>query len=239
VYGDVQLIDKSDETALLAVQGPKSKDTMKKITSVDLDALEYYHFTRGSVAGIECLISRTGYTGEHGYEIYFKADKTIGKTMWDAIFDAGKEYDIEPIGLGARDSLRLEVGYCLYGNDIDQTTHPLDAGLGWITKLNKGDFSGREVMLAAKEAGLTRKLVGMTVEGKNFPRHGYDISVDGQVCGVVTSGTVSPILEKGIAMGYVPMTHAAPGSVVQIMIRNQAVPATVVKLPFTENHAMA
>jgi aminomethyltransferase len=237
--GDVQLIDKSDETSLLAVQGPKSKDVMKKLTDINLEALEYYHFTHGKVAGINCLLSRTGYTGEHGYEIYFDADLVLGKKMWDAIFEAGAEFSIEPIGLGARDSLRLEVGYCLYGNDIDKTTNPLEAGLGWITKIAKGDFVGRGPIVALKEAGLKRKLVGMTVEGKSFPRHGYEIAVNGTVCGHVTSGTVSPMIEKGIAMGYVPAEYSALGSIVNILIRNQPVPATVVKLPFVENRAMA
>ncbi|MBL0176211.1 MAG: glycine cleavage system aminomethyltransferase GcvT [Ignavibacteria bacterium] len=230
--GDVQLIDKSDETALLAVQGPKSLDTMLKLTDLDLSSLPYYHFLRGKVAGIDCLISRTGYTGELGFEVYFQSDPALGSKMWDAIFEAGKEFDIAPIGLGARDTLRLEVGFCLYGNDIDQTTNPLEAGLGWITKLNKGDFTGRDVLLKVKEQGLSRKLVGLTLEGKNFPRHGYDIIVDGAVAGVVTSGTVSPMLEHGIAMAYVPSALAEPGSVVHVRIRAQDVPATVTKLPF-------
>ena len=234
IEGDVQLDDKSDETALLAVQGPASRDTIRKITDLDLDTVPYYHFLRGKVAGIECLISRTGYTGELGYEIYFKSDPALGRAMWDAIFEAGKEFEIEPIGLGARDTLRLEVGFCLYGNDIDQTTMPLEAGLGWITKLKKGEFIGRDAMMKAKEAGLTRKLVGLTLQGRNFPRHGYDIAVNGEVCGVVTSGTISPLLEHGIAMGYVPSSHSEPGSTVDVMIRGQAVPAQVTKVPFID-----
>jgi aminomethyltransferase len=233
---DVQLIDKSDDTALLAVQGPRSRETMAKLTDLDLEKLPYYHFLRGRVAGIECLLSRTGYTGELGFEVYFPNDVVQAHAMWEAIFDAGKEFTIEPIGLGARDTLRLEVGFCLYGNDIDQTTHPLEAGLGWITKLDKGDFMGRDAMLKAKQEGLSRRLVGMTVEGKAIPRHGYEIVVDDKAAGVVTSGTMSPMLEKGIAMGYVPATHAAPGSTVGILIRNQVVPATVVKLPFIAKH---
>jgi aminomethyltransferase len=209
IEGDVQLIDKSDETALLAVQGPKSLDTLKKITGIDLADMKYYSFRRGKVAGIDCLLSRTGYTGELGFEIYFKSDKALGEEMWNAIFEAGKEFDIEPIGLGARDTLRLEVGFCLYGNDIDHTTMPLEAKLGWITKLQKGDFVGRDAMVKAKEEGFKRTLVGLTLEGRAFPRHGYDIAVDGKVCGHVTSGTVSPMLEKGIAMGYVPVEYGA------------------------------
>lgn len=232
ITGDVQLINKSDETSLLAVQGPKSLDTLKKITDLPLEKLEYYHFTTGKVAGIDVLISRTGYTGEPGYEIYFDADPVLGKKMWDAIFEAGKEFNIAPIGLGARDTLRLEMGFCLYGNDIDNTTHPLEANLGWITKLNKGEFTGRDVMLKAKQSGLKRKLVGMFLEGKAFPRHGYDIYVDGVKAGVVTSGTFSPIVDKGIAMGYVPISHAEEGKLVHVMIRNQSIPATVTKVPF-------
>jgi aminomethyltransferase len=232
IQGDVQLIDKSDETALLAVQGPRSMDTLGKLTDIDLADMKYYTHRRGRVAGIECLVSRTGYTGELGFEIYFKSDKDLATRMWNAIFEAGKEFDIEPIGLGARDTLRLEVGFCLYGNDIDQTTMPLEAKLGWITKLQKGDFVGRDAMLRAKEAGLKRTLVGLTLDGRAFPRHGYDIAVHGTVCGHVTSGTMSPMLEKGIAMGYVPVEHGAEGSVVDIVIRNQPVAATVVKVPF-------
>lgn len=234
ISGDVQLIDKSDETALLAIQGPKALETMAKVTTADLASLKYYTFTRGSVAGVPCLISRTGYTGELGFEVYMPNDEALGKKVWEAIFAAGAEFDIEPIGLGARDTLRLEVGFCLYGNDIDQSTHPLDAKLGWITKLQKGEFIGRDAMLAAKEAGLKRALVGMTVEGRLVPRHGYPIIVDGVEAGVVTSGTMSPLLEKGIAMGYVPVTHEAPGSTVHVRIRNQDVAATVVKLPFIQ-----
>jgi aminomethyltransferase len=232
ISGDVQLINKSDETALLAVQGPRSIDVVRKLTDANIDEIPYYHFMPGKVAGIDCMISRTGYTGELGFELYFKADDALGARMWDALFDAGKEFTIEPIGLGARDTLRLEVGFCLYGNDIDQTTHPLEAGLGWITKLDKGEFMGRDAMLKAKEAGLKRKLVGMLVEGKSIPRHGYDIIVDGTPAGVITSGTMSPMLERPIAMGYVPTAHAKPDSVVHVRIRNQDVPATVTKIPF-------
>lgn len=232
--GDVQLTDVSDDTSLLAVQGPRALDTMKKITDLNLEELPYYHFLRGKVAGIDCLISRTGYTGELGYEIYFKADAALGEQMWNAIFEAGAEFDIEPVGLGARDTLRLEVGFCLYGNDIDETTNPLEAKLGWITKLKKGDFVGRDAIAKAKEDGLTRKLVGLTIEGRAIPRHGYDIASGGNVCGTVTSGTMSPMLEKGIAMGYVPTELTEPGTQVQIMIRNQPVPATVTKVPFVE-----
>jgi len=232
--GNVQLNDVSDNTSLLAVQGPKSLATMKKLTALDLGSLEYYHFLTGKVAGVDCLISRTGYTGELGFEVYFIADPTTGEKIWNEIFDAGNEFGIAPIGLGARDTLRLEVGFCLYGNDIDQTTNPLEANLGWITKLNKGGFSGREALLDIKEKGLSRKLVGLLVEGKSIPRHGYEIKVDGVPGGVITSGTMSPMLGRNIAMGYVRTDFAEPGSKVSVMIRNQAVPATVMKVPFIE-----
>ncbi len=231
VEGDVELIDRSDETSLLAVQGPNAPDVMRKVSSVVLEDLPYYHFTRGSIAGVECLISRTGYTGEIGYEIYFDADTEKGRSVWNALFEAGSEYGIAPIGLGARDTLRLEVGFCLYGNDIDHTTTPLEANLGWITKLNKGEFIGRDVLVLQKEQGLSRKLVGLVIEGKSIPRHGYEIRT-GDGVGNVTSGNISPMLEKGIALGYVPIQFATPGSSVEVFIRKQPVPATVTKVPF-------
>ncbi|MBR9978601.1 MAG: glycine cleavage system aminomethyltransferase GcvT [Bacteroidetes bacterium] len=230
--GDVQLIDRSDETALLAVQGPRSADVLRKLTDLPVDEMKYYTFRSGQVAGIDCLVSRTGYTGELGFELYFKADPEPGRRMWEALFEAGAEFDIDAIGLGARDTLRLEAGFCLYGNEIDQTTLPVEAKLGWITKLGKGEFIGRDAIVKAKEAGLKRTLVGLTVEGRVVPRHGYEIAVDGAVCGRVTSGTKSPMLDKGIAMGYVPVEHSSEGSTVDIIIRNQPVPATVVKVPF-------
>lgn len=232
VAGDVTLLNRSDETALLAVQGPRSLDVVRKLTDADVDSLPYYHFLPGAVAGIDCLISRTGYTGELGFELYFAADTALGERMWSALFEAGREFDIAPIGLGARDTLRLEVGFCLYGNDIDQTTHPLEAGLGWITKLDKGDFVGRDALRKARESGLHRKLAGMLVEGKSIPRHGYDIIVNGEAAGTVTSGSMSPMLDRPIAMGYVPAELSKPDSMVRVRIRNQDVPAVVTKLPF-------
>ncbi len=234
VSGDVQLIDKSDATALLAVQGPRALDVMRKITDIDVDDIAYYNWRPARVAGIDCMFSRTGYTGELGCEIYFANDPVLGEKMWNAIFEAGAEFDIEPIGLAARDTLRLEVGFCLYGNDIDETTNPLEAKLGWITKLKKGDFVGREAIAAAKESGLTRKLVGIVLEERAIPRQGYDIAVNGEICGKVTSGTMSPMIEKGIAMGYVPTEHSEAGTPVSIMIRNKAVPAVVTEVPFVE-----
>ncbi|MBP1679584.1 MAG: gcvT [Bacteroidetes bacterium] len=177
-------------------------------------------------------IARTGYTGELGFELYVGSDPAAGLALWDAIMEAGREHAIGPVGLGARDTLRLEMGFCLYGNDIDRTTNPLEAGLGWITKLEKGDFIGRQALQAVKQQGLRRKLVGFSLNDRAFPRHGYEIQAGGKRIGVVTSGTFSPVLEKGIGMGYVDAAHAASGSALDIMVRDRGVPATVVQLPF-------
>ena len=220
----------SDEITLLAIQGRNAIETLQKLTKVDLSSIKYYWFAEGELAGVQMGIYRTGYTGEDGFEIGFPVQHS--EKVWNAVFDAGAEFDIEPVGLGARDSLRLEMKYCLYGNDIDQTTHPLEAGLGWITKLKKGDFIARDVLLKAKEEGLKRKLIGFEVEGKAIPRHGYDITKDGQKVGHVTSGMFSPSLSKGIGMGYVPVDLAAIDSTFDVSIRNQAVPAKVVETPF-------
>jgi aminomethyltransferase len=230
--GNVELRDRSDEFSLLAVQGPQCLATLKKITDVDLSTVDYYHFKRGRLAGEEMIISRTGYTGELGFELYFRWDEAAGKKVWDAVFDAGKEYGIVPIGLGARDTLRLEMGYCLYGNDIDQTTHPLEAGLGWITKMSKNDFVGKSVMAKAKAEGLRRKLVGFTLSEKAVARHGYPLTVRGREVGHVTSGTFSPSLERAIGLGYVSAGNDAEGNTVHVGIRGKEVPATIVKIPF-------
>jgi aminomethyltransferase len=230
--GKVTIVDRSEETSLLAVQGPESLTVLQKLTVVDLSGLPYYQCTRGSLAGVNMIISRTGYTGELGFELYFPSDVATGEKIWDTLFDAGKQCGIGPVGLGARDTLRLEMGFCLYGHDIDQTTHPLEAGLGWITKLDKADFIGRTAIMNAKAAGLKRKLVGFTLADKAFPRQGYPIHVGGAPAGAVTSGTFSPTLDRGIGMGYVPIGQSKPGSVVDIMIRGKAVPGSVVPLPF-------
>lgn len=230
---DVQLLNKSDEVALLAVQGPKSLVTLQKLTGANLSAVPYYSFVRGNLAGIDMIISRTGYTGELGFELYFEASVSVAEKIWKAIMAAGNDHGIKPIGLGARDTLRLEMGMCLYGNDIDQTTNPLEAGLGWITKLDKGDFIGRDALLKVKDAGIKRKLIGFTVDvDKAFPRHGYEIRANGSTVGVVTSGTVSPILDKGIGMGYVAIASAQVGNPLNIIIRNKEVKAQIVKIPF-------
>lgn len=227
---DVEFVNKSDETALLAIQGPKSLETMQKLTSSNLSAIPYYNFVQGSIAGVEMIISRTGYTGELGFEIYFGV--THAEKIWNTIFDAGKEFGITPIGLGARDTLRLEMGYCLYGNDIDQTTNPIEANLGWITKLNKGEFVAKSILEKTKTDGPKRKLVGMLLSDKAVPRHGYPLVVNGENVGVVTSGTFAPSLEKGIAMGYVNAPYNEIGSRISIDVRGKLVAATIVALPF-------
>ncbi|MDF1610802.1 glycine cleavage system aminomethyltransferase GcvT [Stygiobacter electus] len=228
---NVDIIDESDEYSLLAVQGPNSKATIQKICDKNLD-LEYYHFFFAKVAGIDMLVSRTGYTGELGYELYFKGDEITAEKIWNELFNAGKEFNIQPVGLGARDSLRLEMGFCLYGNDIDQTTNPIEAGLGWITKLKKENFIGKDVLVKTKENGPKRKLVGLISSEKSFPRHGYDLSVNGNKVGVITSGTVSPVLEKAIALGYVESEFSKEGTQVNFLIRGKEIPAFVTKLPF-------
>lgn len=230
----VDIVDESDDYSLLAVQGPNSKKTIEKICNKPLD-LEYYHFFNANVAGVEILLSRTGYTGELGYELYFKGDESVAEKVWNALFESGKEFNIQPVGLGARDSLRLEMGFCLYGNDIDQTTNPLEAGLGWITKLKKPSFIGKDVLVKVKEEGLKRKLVPMISEEKSFPRHGYDLSVNGKKVGYITSGTVSPILDKAIAMGYVDIDFAKEGNQINFLIRGKEIPAVITKLPFIKN----
>src|SRR3990172_3752640 len=227
----VELKNLSDDYSLLAVQGPNSKKVVQKICDKNLD-LEYYHFMQAKAAGIDMILSRTGYTGELGYELYFTGNEKTAGIVWNKLFDAGKEYGIQPVGLAARDSLRLEMGFCLYGNDIDQTTNPLEAGLGWITKLNKENFIGKETLLKIKSGGVKRRLSGLISAEKIFPRHGYVISRNGKKIGNVTRGTVSPVLEKPIAMGYLETVYSSPGTEVEIIIRGKNVPAQVVKLPF-------
>jgi aminomethyltransferase len=235
-FGEVEMENVSDATALLAVQGPKSLAALQKLTKEDLSKVEYYSFIQGTLAGIPMIISRTGYTGELGFELYFDANPENAAAVWHAVFEAGKEFGIVPIGLGARDTLRLEMGFCLYGNDIDKTTHPLEAGLGWITKLGKNDFNGKKTMLKAKEEGLKRKLVGFTLPDRTLARHGYELTQNGALVGHVTSGTFSPSLQKGIGMGYVAAELAEVGTVVSVRVRGKEIPATVVALPFLEKH---
>ena len=231
---EVVINDESDDYSLLAVQGPNSKKVVQELFGEIID-LEYYHFKLIKVDGTEIILSRTGYTGELGYELYFKGDESVAENIWDKLFKAGGKFDIQPIGLGARDSLRLEMGYCLYGNDIDQTTNTIEAGLGWITKLKKTEFLGQDILMKIKETGLTRKLVPMISDEKAFPRHGYDLSVEGVVVGKITSGTVSPMLEKAIALGYVESEFAKEGNKINFIIRGKEIPAVITKLPFVKN----
>lgn len=231
VSGDVQLENRSDDYSLLAVQGRYAAEIIQKLTKTDLSKIPYYHFEEGEVLGYPAVLSRTGYTGEDGFELYLGNDAAV--PVWKAVLETGKPYEIEPIGLGARDSLRLEMKMCLYGNDIDETTHPLEAGLGWITKLGKDDFIGKAAIMQAKDAGLTRRLVAMELVDSAFPRHGYPIlDSAGQEIGQVTSGTVSPVLNKGIALGYVPVALSEIGTDVAISCHGKPVAARVVKPPF-------
>lgn len=230
---NTELINKSDEYSLLAVQGPKSTEVIQKVCDEKIE-LEYYTFMLTKIAGMDIIISRTGYTGEIGYELYFTGNEKDAEKVWNEIMNAGKEFNIKPTGLGCRDTLRLEMGYCLYGNDIDKTTNPLEAGLSWITKLKKGDFVGSDALKKVKEEGLKRKLVPMIAEEKSFPRHGYEISKDGRKIGAITSGTVSPVLDKPIALGYVDAEFAVEGEKVNFVIRNKEIPAIIVKLPFVK-----
>ena len=228
---NAEMKDISEKYSLLAIQGPKAVEAMQSITSVDLEQIKFYNFVVADFAGIDhVIISATGYTGSGGFEIYCK--NTEVKQVWDKVFEAGAKYGIKPIGLAARDTLRLEMGYCLYGNDITDETSPFEAGLGWITKFTK-DFVNSEALAKEKEHGPKQKLVAFELDDRGIPRQGYDI-VDGQgkTIGKVTSGTMSPSLGKGIGLGYVPNIFTEIGSKINIQIRKNAIPATVVKLPF-------
>ena len=228
----VRVEDRSDAISLLAIQGPRALDVLAPLTKAEIAALPYYHALRGEIAGVPMIISRTGYTGELGFELYFPSDRSTGERVWNAVMNSGAAFGIAPVGLGARDTLRLEMGYCLYGHDIDRTTNPIEAGLGWITKTGKGDFVGRDAVLRVQREGPARKLVGFTLGDRAFPRQGYALSAAGKGTGSVTSGTFSPVLERGIGMGYVAAAHAAPGTRLEVAIRDRQVPAEVVPLPF-------
>lgn len=227
------LYNASDEISQLAIQGPFALKAMQKLTDTPIMDMEYYTFKKVKFAGIDdVILSTTGYTGAGGCEIYFANEDA--EKVWDAVFEAGAEFGIKPIGLGARDTLRLEMGFCLYGNDIDDTKSPIEAGLGWITKFTDDKcFIDRDVLLAQKQNGVTRKLVGFEMIDKGIPRHGYEIvDADGNVIGEVTSGTQSPSLKKAIGMGYVPTALSKAGSEIYISIRDKKLLAKVVKLPF-------
>ncbi|HEX7122454.1 MAG TPA: glycine cleavage system aminomethyltransferase GcvT [Gemmatimonadaceae bacterium] len=225
---DVVLQDVSDTTALLALQGPLAQQVLAPHTDIDLDAIAYYHFAAGTVAGVpNVIVSRTGYTGEDGFELYF--DPSGASTMWNALLRDGT---VTPAGLGARDSLRLEMGMALYGNDIDDTVTPYEANLAWIVKLAKGDFVGREALVRQKEHGVTRKLVGFTADERIFPRHGYPVFYSGTPSGTVCSGIVSPSLGIPIGTCYLPADAAKEGTMFEVEVRGKRVPARVVKMPF-------
>ena len=226
-----ELENVSDNISLFAVQGPKAAQALQSLTSIDLENMVYYTFEKGQFAGVpDVIVSATGYTGAGGFEIYVPNENAL--TVWNKIMEAGKEFGIKPIGLGARDTLRLEMGFCLYGNDITDETSPLEAGLGWVTKFNK-DFVNAANLKAQKETGVSRKLVGFEMIEQGIPRAHYEIAnAEGETIGEVTSGTQSPMLNKGIGLGYVKAEYSAPGSEIYIKIRNKAVKAGVVKLPF-------
>ena len=230
--GNVTLEDRSADLGLLAIQGPNAQKLMAELTDYDLESMPYYTHATYQVAGVELLFSRTGYTGEDGFELYIQTEDC--DKVWQAVTEAGKKYDMKLIGLGARDTLRLEMKMALYGNDIDQTTTPIEAGLGWIVDLDK-DFVGKEIIAKQKDAKPTRRLVCLELSEKAIPRHGFDIVEGGDKVGYVTSGTFSPSLQKPVALGYVPLAKAKIGSSVDIAIRNKTVTAVVVKPPFYKN----
>ncbi len=227
---DCTVEDASDDIALLAVQGPEAEEVLRPLTATDLSAIKYYWFAEGEVAGVPCTVSRTGYTGEDGFELYCPADRA--GELWDALLATGR---VTPCGLGARDTLRLEMGMALYGNDIDDTTNPLEANLAWVVKMAKGDFVGRAALEAFKAAGVTRRLVGFTVAERAIPRHGMPVLVAGAPSGEVCSGTMSPSTGVPIGLCYVPAASAADGSAIEIDVRGRRVPAAVTKPPFYKN----
>ncbi len=229
---DVDVEDLSEATTQIALQGPKADEILAGLTDVPLAELPFYRFTEGHVAGVPVLVSRTGYTGERGFELYTTADRTGAESLWAAITESGAPHGVTPVGLGARDTLRLEMGYCLYGNDITASTNPLEAGLGWITKLKKGPFIGRDALLRAKQEGICRRLYGMEAVGPAIPRPGYPIYSDGTELGVVTSGGFGPSIAKGIALAYLPMELVREGVELEIGVRGRRVQVRTTKPPF-------
>ena len=227
--GGIAVRDESDAIALLALQGPESEAILKSLTDLDIAEIGYYHFSEGQVVGEPCVVSRTGYTGEDGFEIY--CDARLAVKIWKALLKSGGD-GLKPAGLGARDTLRLEMGYALYGNDIDEETSPLEANLDWTVKLDKGDFVGRAALLAQKEKGIGRKLSGFILKERGFPRPGYEIRHEGTAVGQVRSGTVGPTVEQGIGTGYLPRELAKPDTDIEIVIRGRPTPAQVVRMPF-------
>jgi aminomethyltransferase len=229
----VTLSDHSDRMALLAVQGPKTLAVLQKLTDVDLKSIGFYHFKEGKVAGIDMIISRTGYTGEPGFELYH--DPKDALKLWDTIFEAGKDEDIQAVGLGARDTLRLEMKYALYGNDIDKDTNPIEDGLGWITKLDTDDFIGKDELLKVKEEKPFQRLVAFKMIDRGIPRHGYELFHEDQKVGKVTSGTMSPSLGIGIGTGYVQREHSKIGTEILMDVRGKKLKAEIVKPPFVDS----
>ena len=228
--GDVVSENLSQDYGLLALQGPKSEEILEKITDIDLSKIKYFRFVEDKVAGIETLISRTGYTGEKGFELYCDSEEV--KKLWDEIMDFGEKFELKPTGLGARNTLRLEKKLCLYGNDIDENTNPLEAGLSFAVDLKKDDFVGKDKIVKVKNKGIEKKLVGFKLIGRGIPRHGYDINKGEKKVGRVTSGSYSPTLDENIGLGYLDVEEAEIGSKIEIMIRNRKVEAEVVKTPF-------
>jgi aminomethyltransferase len=228
---DCSIEDVSDRIALLALQGPRAQEVMARFTDVNLDDIAYYHFQVATVAGVpDVILSRTGYTGEDGFELYFDASRAV--ELWNALMSDGS---VVPAGLGARDTLRLEMGMALYGNDIDDGTTPYEAGLGWLVKMKKGDFVGKEALERQKAAGIPRKLIGFTMPDRAFPRHGYPVSCDGVASGEVRSGTMSPTLGIAIGTAYLPLAVAKEGTQFEVEIRGKRLPAVVQKMPFYKN----
>lgn len=228
--GEVELSNDSDPTGLIAIQGPNAEAVLQKLTRQRLKAIKFYWFTTGKVAGVECIISRTGYTGEDGFELYYPAEKS--EELWNALMEAGKDVGISTIGLGARDTLRLEARLMLYGNDIHDGTNPIEANLNWTVKFSKGAFNGSDVMKQQKDNGTSKTIVGFELGKGPAPRHGYPIVKDGKVVGEVTSGTMAPTLKKNIGLGYVPPALSAIGTTFDVEIRGKNYPATVIETPF-------
>ena len=226
----VALEDVSSDFGLIALQGPRAETILAGLTDADLPAIRYYAFVQAEVEGRHAIISRTGYTGEDGFELYMAPDDT--PTIWDRLLDAGGSEGLVPAGLGARDTLRMEAAMALYGHEIDDTITPLEAGLQWVVKLEGADFIGRQALIDMQEAGLSRKLVGFNVEGRGIARQGHKVVADGEEVGFVTSGTFSPTLEKALGMAYVPVAMAQPGTPLSLDVRGKLVPAVVVELPF-------
>jgi aminomethyltransferase len=227
---DVTFRNVSATTSLISIQGPRAIEIMQPLLDTDLSQLAYYHVTEGHLAGAPVIIARTGYTGEDGLELFFHSN--FSAQLWSLLLEKGRDYGLLPVGLGARDTLRLEAKMALYGNDIDKNTNPLEAGLGWVVKFDKGDFMGRETLLTAKEAGPQRKLVGFEIIGKGIARHGYAVARDGAELGTVTSGAPSPSLGKNIGLAYVPTALSKVGTPIEIIVRDRPVEAIVVKTPF-------